>query len=163
MQRKVLFLLFGILLLFVVTLLFFLLKSSNIQNSTYYQENKTAKEKSSNFALAKSNWTKKLSTYKKDDYLFPVTELFLTMKFAKQKKKVIIQKKEKYYALVIPDLNNYSLFCILQIFNKKKVPYVIENGYENSKIFIKTDKKSSLEKLSDELKKYDIFPVIQSK
>ncbi len=163
MKRKVLFLLFAVLLLFVVILLFFLLKSSNIQNSAYYQESKTVQKKNSNPVLSKSNWTKKLSTYKKDDYLFPVTELFLTMKFIKQKKKVTVQKKEKYYTLVIPDLSNYSLFCILQIFNKKRVPYVIENSYENSKIFVKTDKKSSLENLSSELKKYDIFPVIQNR
>jgi len=162
MKKKVLFLLFAILLLFVTILLFFLLKSSNIQNSTYYQKNKIAKKKNSSPILSKSDWIKKLSSYKKDDYLFPVTELFLTMKFAKQKKKVTIQKKEKYYALVIPDLNKYSLFCILQIINKKRVPYVIEDGYENSKIFIKADKKSSLENLSNELKKYDIFPTIQS-
>ncbi len=162
MKKKVLFFLFAILLLFVVVLLFFLLKSSNIQDSVYYQESKVAKKRDSNLIPKKSNWTKKLSTYKKNDYLFPVTEFFLTMKFKKRKKKrVTIQKKERYYELVIPDMSNYSLFCILQIFNRKNISYVIENSYENSKILVKADKKSSLERLSDELKRYDIFPQIQ--
>ncbi len=128
----------------------------------YYQESKVAKKRDSNLISKKSNWTKKLSTYKKNDYLFPVTEFFLTMKFKKRKKKrVTIQKKERYYELVIPNMSNYSLFCILQIFNRKNISYVIENSYENSKILVKADKKSSLERLSDELKRYDIFPQIQ--
>lgn len=162
MQKKTLFILFAVLFLGVVGLLFFLLKSSSIQSKSYYQENKTAKEISSDTLFHKKSWAKKLSTYKKNDYLFPVTELFLKMKFAKQKS-VVIKKKEKYYSLVIPDLNNYSLFCILQVFNRKKVPYIIEDGYENSRIYVKTDKKSNLEELSAELKKYDIIPIIQNR
>ena len=163
MQKKVLFLIFTVLLGGVSILLFFLVNSSNIKNISFYQKSKTVKDKNSSYTFKKNSWTKKLSAYKKDDYLFPVTELFLTMKFAKHKKRVIVQKKERYYTLIIPDLNNYSLFCILQIFNKKNVPYVIENDYENSKIFVQLDKKSRLEMLSNELKKYDIFPKIQNR
>ena len=163
MQKKVLFLIFTVLLIFIGGLLFFLVNSSNIKNRSFYQKSKTVKDKNSSNAFNKNSWTKKLSAYKKDNYLFPVTELFLTMKFAKHKKRVITQKKERYYTLVIPDLDNYSLFCILQIFNKKNVSYVIENDYENSKIFVKVEKKSRLEKLSKELKRYDIFPIIQNK
>jgi len=162
MQKKVLFSVFTALFVCIIGLLYFLIKSSIIQNKVYYENTKELKDKNSNLTFKKESWIKKLSSYKKDDYLFPVTELFLTIKFAKHKKSVI-QKKEKYYALVIPDLNNYSLFCILQVLNKKKVPYVIENGYEDSKIFVKAYKKSSLEKISNELKKYDIFPTIQSR
>ena len=163
MQKKVLFLIFTVLLVGLSILLFFLVNSSNIKNRSFYQKSKTVKDKNSSYTFKKNSWTKKLSAYKKDDYLFPVTELFLTMKFAKHKKRVIVQKKERYYTLIIPDLNNYSLFCILQIFNKKNVPYVIENDYENSKIFVQLDKKSRLEMLSNELKKYDIFPKTQNR
>ncbi len=163
MQKKVLFSIFTVLLICVGGLLFFLMNSSNIKNRSIYQKSKMVKDKNSSYTFTKNSWTKKLSAYKKDNYLFPVTELFLTMKFAKHKKRVAIQKKERYYALVIPDLNNYSLFCILQIFNKKNVPYVIENDYENSKIFVKVENKSRLEKLSNALEKYDIFPQIQNK
>ncbi len=163
MQKKVLLLIFTVLLVGVCGLLFFLVNSSNIKNRYFYQNSKTVKDKSGNYAFKNNSWTKKLSSYKKENYLFPVTELFLTINFAKHKKRVIIQKKERYYALVIPDLNNYSLFCILQILNKKNVPYVIENDYENSKIFVKVEKKSRLQKLSNELEKYDIFPKIQNR
>ena len=163
MQKKVLFLIFTVLLVGLSILLFFLVNSSNIKNRSFYQKSKTVKDKNSSYTFKKNSWTKKLSAYKKDDYLFPVTELFLTMKFVKHKKRVIVQKKERYYTLIIPDLNNYSLFCILQIFNKKNVPYVIENDYENSKIFVQLDKKSRLEMLSNELKKYDIFPKTQNR
>ncbi len=161
MKKKVLFSIFTVLLFCVGGLLFFLLNSSNIKNRSFYRNSQISKDKNSSYDFVKSSWIKKLSTYKKDSYLFPVTELFLTMKFAKHKKRVITQKKEKYYAMIIPDLNNYSLFCILRIFNKNNIPYVIENDYENSKIFVKLDKKSRLEKLSNELKKYDIFPTIK--
>ena len=161
MKKKVLFSIFTVLLFCVGGLLFFLLNSSNIKNRSFYRNSQISKDKNSSYVFVKSSWIKKLSTYKKVSYLFPVTELFLTMKFAKHKKRVITQKKEKYYAMIIPDLNNYSLFCILRIFNKNNIPYVIENDYENSKIFVKLDKKSRLEKLSNELKKYDIFPTIK--
>jgi len=161
MQKKVLFLVFGVLLVLVLFLLIFLLNSSNVNNK-YDNFTRSNKDKNSNSFLNKSSWTDKLSSYQQSDYIFPVTELFLTMKFAKQEK-AVHSRKEKYYNLVIPDLNNYSLFCILQILDEKKVPYVIENGYENSKLYIETDKKDRLESISSELRKYDIYSKIQSK
>lgn len=162
MQKKVLFLVFGVLLVFVLFLLIFLLNSSNIKNSDYDNYPKNPKDENSSRYTGKNSWADKLSSYQKKDYLFPVTELFLTMKFAK-KKKVVLTKRENYYSLVIPDLNNYSLFCILQILDRKKVPYIIEDGYENSKIFIKTDKINRLEGISNELKKYDISSKIKKR
>jgi hypothetical protein len=155
MQKKVLFLVFGVLLVFILFLLIFLLNSSNIKNSSYNNYPSNPKDKNSAYGSKNNSWADKLSSYQKKDYLFPVTELFLTMKFAK-KKRTVSKERENYYNLVIPDLNNYSLFCILQILDRKKVPYIIENGYENSKIFIKADKIDRLKDISDELIKYDI-------
>ncbi len=157
MQKKILFLLFGILLVFVVVLLLFLLNSSNVKSDSYYKTNQTTKDKNSYNMLDKNNWIQKLSTYKKSDYLFPVREFFLSINFTKQKKRK--QKREtKYYSLVIPDMSNYSLFCVLQILNKNQVPYMIENDYEHSKIFVRLDKKKRVDSLLSELERYNIFP-----
>ena len=155
MQKKILFLIFGLLSLFVAVLLFVLVKSSNVDD-TYGQNEDSIKE--SRNSINKDthlSWAKKLSMYQKRDFLMPVNELYITIKFPKPKIKKEL-KKEKYYKLSIPDLNDYSLFCILQIFNKKMSPFVIENSYDKSLLFVKAKSKDELNDVANSLKKYNI-------
>jgi len=154
MQKKVLFSIFTLLTLFVIVLLVLLINSTNSSLNDYMPYKNSAKNEN-NTKKTTINWAKKLSIYKKSDYLMPVTDLYIKVKYKNIIKKSI-QKKEKLFNLSIHELNNYSLFCILRILEDGNVPFVIENSYENSKIYINVKKESELSDISKKLKQYNI-------
>jgi len=153
-SKKILFSIFTLLSLFVIILLVVLLSNANyIPNAVIKHRNNSALL--SNSKIKNYTWAKKLSDYKQRDFMMPVTDLFISIKFKTNNKKVF-KKKKKYFRLIIPNLDNYSLFCILQVFENKKIPFVIQKSYNNSKIYINADKKIDLNSISKELMKYNI-------
>ncbi len=154
MSKKILFSIFALLSLFVIVLLVVLLSNTNdIPNTITRYKNNSAL--SSNSKIKNYTWAKKLSNYKQRDFMMPVTDLFVSIKFKTNNKKVF-KKKKKYFRLIISNLDNYSLFCILQVFENKKIPFVIQKSYNNSKIYMNADKKIDLSGISKELMKYNI-------
>ncbi len=154
MQKKVLFSIFSLLLLCVVALLVLLINGTD-STSNKYIPNKNSAKNENNTKKTTINWAKKLSIYKKSNYLLSVTDLYIKVK-CKNIIKKSIQKKEKLFNLSIHKLNNYSLFCILRILEDGNIPFVIENSYENSKIYINVKKESELSDISKKLKQYNI-------
>ncbi len=155
MNKKILFSIFTLLLLFVIVLLAVLLNNSDNGLKDIAQYPNSPKNKNSISNTAFTSWTKKLSNYKQRDFMMPVTDLFVSIKF-KTKAKKENKKREKFFKLIVSNLDNYSLFCILQIFKNEKLPFVIQKGNGNSQIYISTNKKNDLENISNELKRYDI-------
>ncbi len=154
MSKKILFSIFALLSLFVIVLLVILLSNTNnIPNTLTRHKNSSAL--SSNSKIKNYTWAKKLSDYKQRDFMMPVTDLFISIKFKTNNKKVF-KKKKKYFRLIISNLDNYSLFCILQVFENKKIPFVIQKSYNNSKIYMNADKMIDLSSISKELMKYNI-------
>ncbi len=160
MQKKILYFIFIILLVFVIVLLLVLLKDANkgLDNTN----NRMGGTKKDDYNLVKQNsWLKKLSGYEQKDYIMPVTELFITIKYRDKTEKKST-KKEKYYRLVVPNLDNYSLFCILRIFEDQNVSFVIQKNLCGSKIYLNTKERVRLSNISKKLKQYDIKSYIKS-
>ncbi len=155
MNKKILFSIFTLLLLFVVVLLIVLLNSSDngLEGTIRYPNSPKNKNNISNIVF--SNWTKKLSSYKQRNFMMPVTDLFISINF-KTKAAKVHKRREKYFRLVVPNLDNYSLFCILQILDNKNMPFVVQKGYGGSRIYMNANSEHDLKNISDELKKYDI-------
>ncbi len=159
MQKKILYFIFTILLIFVVVLLLVLLKDANKRLGNVNNHTSGIKKNSYNF-VKQTSWLKKLSGYEQKDYIMPVTDLFITIKY-KRKTEKESAKKEKYYRLVVPNLSNYSLFCILRIFEEQNISFVIQKDLYNSKIYLNTKERVKLGNISKKLKQYDIKSYIK--
>jgi len=164
MQKKVLFSIFTLLSLFVIVLLVVLLNGTNSDQDSYSTFQNSSKSKKT-AKKTTTEWTEKLSSYKQRDYLFPVTDLFILIKNKNKKKiakKVVQHKKEKLFSLSINKLNDYSLFCILRILEDSSMPFAIEKGYGDSKLYVNAKNRDDLQELSKKFKKYNIVYTIQT-
>ncbi|NPA73411.1 MAG: hypothetical protein GXO12_01750 [Epsilonproteobacteria bacterium] len=158
MQKKVLFSIFAILTLFVAVLLVLLISGTNSDVYDFVPNEQGVKDSNST-KKATLQWAKKLSSYKKSDYLLPVTDLYIKIKYAENRKNKTKQrekKREKLFSLTIDKLDEYSLFCILRILDEENGKYVIERGFGDSKIYIDAKNRSDLNGISQKLKLYNI-------
>ncbi len=161
MNKKILFFIFAILLFFIVLLLLLLLNSANKGVNNVNKINKIEKKESSIAQNSLNSWAKKLSNYKKTDYILPVNDFFIRIKSNKKEQKIAKNRVHKIFRLLIPNLNNYSMFCIFRILDNTKLPYTIEKNYEKSEIYIDAKNSVYLKNILLNLKKYNIKSKIE--
>ncbi len=161
MNKKILFFIFAILLFFIILLLLLLLNSADKGVNNTNEINKIEKKENSISKNSLNSWAKKLSNYKKTDYILPVNDFFIRIKSNKKEQNIAKNRVHKIFRLLIPNLNNYSMFCIFRILDNTKLPYTIEKSYEKSEIYIDTKNSVYLKNILLNLKKYNIKSKIE--
>lgn len=156
MQKKILIVLFTILLLGVLGILYNFFNYTGNQAVDYKQypspikENKTA-------SLTKL-WIDNLAKSSTLKYSYPVNELFMQIDLRKNTpiKQNIKVVKPKSYRLVIDHVDNYSVFCVVQTLANLNVPFVLSKEKFSPSIYVISGDNKKLEKIVKELRKYQI-------
>ena len=150
MQKKVLITLFAVLLFGLIGIIynFFNYSDHDIVRSKEYLSPLEKKQKKQ--SLSKS-WIESLVKNKKSSYQYPVNELFMHIDLQRY-----IPPKTKSYQLMIQNVDRYSLFCVMQILQDFKIPFVISKQGTIQSIYMGSNNNKKLEKIGKELMRYDI-------
>lgn len=95
----------------------------------------------------KTSWIKALQKETLPNFSYPAQELFITLDFSNTKKTNI---------LTISNLNSYKFFCLNEILKSNNIKFTYIKNNELVKLEIALDRASLKEKLTEELKKYNI-------
>lgn len=151
MQKKILIAIFAILSMALVATFVLIFQFGDSHGS----EDFLNPEPSKNLTKEKESegWTKKLANVNRANYHFPVNDLFIKidLKQKKDEKSVFVS-----YELVVEDFSRYSLFCVRQVLHSSPLSYIVMTQKDKQSIVIKSTNKNSLDKISEQLKKYEV-------
>lgn len=150
MQKKILGIFFLILFLSISFLLYKLLNQkieikedfAKVESPTKIKITEEPKE---------TVWIKEMAHKDSREFVFPVNELFM---------QIDLQGgdggKVKSFRLVIDRADRYSLFCIVQTLSSMKLSYVVIKEDKIPIVFVQEKTMKALDRVVQELEKYDI-------
>ncbi len=152
MQKNILIAIFAILFLVIVAIFVLIFEFDKKQDGfVFSKENHLEQEQKEPKA---NTWMHKLAKSNSLDYHFPVNDLLIKIDL---KPNVKVSKTfYTSYNLIIDNFDRYSMFCIKQVFDMFKTPYVIVNEKNKNTIIVQSENSNNLVNVVEELKKYDI-------
>lgn len=151
MKRHLFAVAVGILLVFVLVIFVVLYKfaTQNIAQGNI-QEQEIVAETQIQTKENNSGWVKDLAAMPKREYVLATNEIFMEFKAEMKPKSLVINQ------LIIDKNDVYSMFCLSQTLDKISVDFSVTRQNSQNLIYINTQDKGILKRISDELKTYNI-------
>jgi|GEM_PF-631591 len=156
MQKKMLGVFFTLLLVGVFVMLYHFFNDTDNEVIEYKQYPSPIKEKKKTGTT--KLWIDNLAKSSTLQYSYPINELFMQVDLQKklprnEKSKII---KPKSYKLVIGDIDQYSIFCVVQTLSNLNVPFVLSKDGLVPEISIVNADNKKLKKIVKVLNTYQI-------
>ncbi|MBV5278525.1 MAG: hypothetical protein J0647_05760 [Campylobacteraceae bacterium] len=150
MQKKILGTFFLILFLGMAFLLYKLL-NQNVEVKVELAKVETSLPQEVKDNSRENVWIKEMAQRDSREFVFPVNELFMQIDLRGPD-----GTKPKSFKLVIDKADRYSLFCIIQTLSSLHLSYVVIKEDKIPVVYIEEKSLKALEKVVQELEKYDI-------
>lgn len=156
MQKKILGVFFTILLIGVFAMLYQFFNYTDNEIIEYKQYSSPIQEKKK--VSTTKLWIDNLAKSSTLQYSYPVNELYMQIdlqkKLPRSRKSKII--KPKTYKLVIGNIDQYSIFCVVQTLSNLSVPFVLSKDGLTPEISIVNTDNKKLKKIVKVLNTYQI-------
>ena len=151
MQKKILGTFFLILFL-GIAFLFYKLLHQNIDVKVELAKAETPIKQEVKEGQKETVWIKEMAHRDSREFVFPVNELFMQIDIHGSQS----GGKNKSFKLFIDKADRYSLFCIVQTLSSLHLSYVVIKENKTPIVYIEEKSMQALEKVVQELEKYDI-------